>query len=216
VRPTVRFALALVLSACATPTLPPTAALQPEPAPEEGPPPDPGPQPEVPEVLPEAVRDAPDDTARVIECMQFNHVGLITKLDRRDEPAVLQRLGELRTGRDLCVPLIEKYFPDFGPFLDLYKKEWDFYEAYFALTAEAFTVYDRRAFCTHFGRTAFKAAEAWRAARTYLSWLSSATAPGEVLTGPLALMLRQGTEKVSELGRAARILGTQHKKECGR
>ena len=148
--------------------------------------------------------------------MRYNHVALITQLDRRDETAVLTRLGELRTGRSVCVPLIEKYFPDFAPFLDLYEKEWSFYEAYFALTAEAFTVYDRRAFCDHFGQTVRKAAEAWRAARTYLSWLSSATAPGQTLEGPLALMLQQGTEKVSGLGRAARILGTQYKKECGR
>lgn len=202
-------------AACATPTGQPSP--KPEPAPErvDGPAPDPGPQPRVPTVMPTIVAQAPDDTSRVIACMQYNHVDLITAVDRRDEELVLGRLGELRTARDVCLPLIEKYFPDFGPFLDLYKREWLFYEAYFALTAEAFTVYDRRAFCDHFGQTAHKAAEAWRAARTYLSWLSSATSPDAALEGPLALMVRQGTEKVSGLGKATRVLGAQHTKECG-
>lgn len=207
----------LALVACATPPSAPDAP-QPNlvPEAEEGPPPDPGPQPELPKRLPQGVADAPDDTTRVIECMKYNHVDLITKLDRRDEAKVLSRLGELRTARETCVGLVRKYFTDFGPYLDLYEKEWSFYEAYFALTAEAFTVYDRRAFCDHFGSTAWKAAEAWRAARTYLSWLSSATSPTESLDGPLALMLQQGTQKVSALGRAARVLGTQYKSECGR
>jgi hypothetical protein len=206
---------------CAAPTAPPSSPVpapsttaSPDGAVTRGEAPDVGPQPEAPDTLPPAIEAAEDETSRVVACMTWSHVDLITGIDRTDETLVLERLGQLRASKTICMALVDKFFEGFAPYLKLFREEWTFYETYFALMAEEFTVTDRVVRCQHFSQTDIAAQRAWQAARLYLSWLSG-SAPKNTDSDPLLeLMLLQGTQKVSALGRAARTLRRQFRAEC--
>lgn len=218
---------ALLVSACApvtpAPAPPvPTQEAPPQEAPgEEGAAPqaqasqEPAPLPEdLPELVPEGIEAAQDDVSRAFACMEYNHVTLLSDTDLRDGAQVVRRLGELKTARPICEPLMEQLFSKFPPFLESFRHEWSFYLRYFALTLDTSAVHNLQTFCGRLGGTLESAQQAQRSAEIYQRWLSSAVEGSQAPDPYLKTMLTRATEKVTVLTTVTAALEKQQQRDC--
>lgn len=173
------------------------------------------PPPDLHEAPPAVIADAPDEASRLFACMEYSHVSLLVETDKRDQDAVVARLGELRGGKDVCFPLVGRILKGYGPAVGAFEAEWSFYLAYFALTAEAFTDHNAQTFCRHLGQTVKASKAAVHSARAYLKWLSGELAASDQSANPtIRRMSEAATEKVTGLTVASSELRAQYWSEC--
>ena len=163
--------------------------------------------------IPTGIESAADDTTRVFECLNYNHISLLNETDRRDRDAVRGRVEGLQAAHSLCFSLVAQTFGKHPTFTTAFEKEWEFSEEYFGLTLEAFEVQNKVDFCRKLKSTTESAQQANEAVRTYSRWMTDkrVTQHKEAAIQDLAGAARQ---KVSAFGIIVSRLGQQYKREC--